>query len=699
MSGLRFAGQKWINSWVFGALFLFGISSGLRGQAAGKAAGPVGGSRLRTLNDTDFFFVPPQSGEQWAKRSAHLREQLNVSLGLYPKPGFVPLKPVVREVADRPEYSVHAVHFESVPGLLVTGSLYLPKGKEAVKDGKRPGVLCPHGHWQNGRFYENSEAAAKKEIASGAESTMEGALYPLQARCANLAMLGAVVFHYDMVGYADNGPIPHRDGFQDPGAALHLQGQTQLQTLNSLRALDFLHSMNQVDPKRIGVTGASGGGTQTFLLGALDERPAVAFPAVMVGSRMQGGCNCENAPYLRVGTGNVEIAGLFYPRPLAMSGANDWTIAIEKEGLPELKKLYALGGVDNLVQAKCWPEFGHNYNQKSREYMYGWMVSHLGLAGEVPVREKSFKPVLPAALAVFDKEHPRPESALSAAALRARLEKEEEEWIRSNRAAGAQAWKKAVGPFARTVFDLESIRPEAIQVRELGQGESISDFACQKLEITHSGTDRKLICDRLEPKSGCKGTVVWVGKSKDPEVVGLLNEGWRVVVPGSSYQRGGDAWKKAFTRGNAPYTYCYNRPALAESVRDLALVVKGLRFTEGMPVMAGNTLAAVAGCQLGESVKAVVADLNHFNYTQHASVDWGKDGELEWFLPGALRFGGLPGLLSSNPPSRLVFFGVEGTGAGDWSELLKSGDGMPELIGGNPKGPAEMVAQITSARR
>jgi len=115
--------------------------------------------------------------------------------------------------------------------------------------------------------------------------------------------------------------------------------------------------------------------------------------------------------------------------------------------------------------------------------------------------------------------------------------------------------------------------------------------------------------------------------------------------------------------------------------------------------MAGNTLAAVAGCQMGESVKAVVADLNHFNYTKHARADWGKDGELEWFLPGALRFGGLPGLLSSNPPSRLVFFGVEGTGAGDWSELLKSGDGMPELIGGNPKGPAEMVAKITSARR
>ena len=95
------------------------------------------------------------------------------------------------------------------------------------------------------------------------------------------------------------------------------------------------------------VTGASGGGTQTFMLGAVDDRPAVAFPAVMVSTAMQGGCICENCSYLRIGTGNVEIAGLFAPKPLAMSAANDWTIEIEKKGLPELKQLYHTLGVDD----------------------------------------------------------------------------------------------------------------------------------------------------------------------------------------------------------------------------------------------------------------------------------------------------------------------------------------------------------------
>ena len=76
-----------------------------------------------------------------------------------------------------------------------------------------------------------------------------------------------------------------------------------------------------VDPTRIAVTGASGGGTQTFILCAVDERPAVAFPAVMVSTAMQGGCTCENACCLRTGPGNVEFAALFSPKPLGLTAA------------------------------------------------------------------------------------------------------------------------------------------------------------------------------------------------------------------------------------------------------------------------------------------------------------------------------------------------------------------------------------------
>src|SRR5690606_36454360 len=141
-------------------------------------------------------------------------------------------------------------------------------------------ILCPHGHWSNGRFTDAGQAAVKEEIAKGAEKSDEGGRSPLQARCVHLARLGCVVFHYDMIGYADSTQLSfdlgHRFakqrpemigesnwGLYSPQAESYLQSITGLQTYNSIRALDFLTSLPIVDAKRIGVTGASGGGTQT----------------------------------------------------------------------------------------------------------------------------------------------------------------------------------------------------------------------------------------------------------------------------------------------------------------------------------------------------------------------------------------------------------------------------------------------------
>src|SRR5262245_30412320 len=341
--------------------------------------------KAKTLNDY-FPMAVPTSKEAWETRRKELREQVLVANGLWPMPEKTPLKAVIHGKIDRDDYTIEKVYFASLPGHYVTGNLYRPK-----KAGdKLAGVLCPHGHWANGRFYDAGEGGAQAQIREKAEKTPEGAHYPLQARCAQLARMGCVVFHYDMVGYADSKPIGHRLGFTDGEAELRLQSFMGLQTWNSIRALDFLLSLPEVDPRRIGVTGASGGGTQTFILCAVDDRPTVAFPAVMVSTAMQGGCTCENCSYLRQDTGNIDLAGLFAPKPLAMSGANDWTIDIETKGLPELKKLYALYGAEDRVLAKCFPQFGHNYNQVSREVMYNWFNKHLQLGQKSPVVEKPF---------------------------------------------------------------------------------------------------------------------------------------------------------------------------------------------------------------------------------------------------------------------------------------------------------------------
>ena len=222
--------------------------------------------KLRTLDDYSPF-KPPAKLEEWKQRRQELREQVLVATGLWPMPVATPLQPVIHGKLDMGRYTIEKVSFASMPGHYVTGNLYRPKNVT----GKVPGILSPHGHWADGRFYDafdarNGAKAIFDQLANGAEFSVNGARYPLQARCAQLATLGCVVFHYDMLGVADSKAIPHREGFLDAEAQLRLQSNMGLQTYNSIRALDFISTLPDVDTKRLGVTGASGGGTQTFIL-------------------------------------------------------------------------------------------------------------------------------------------------------------------------------------------------------------------------------------------------------------------------------------------------------------------------------------------------------------------------------------------------------------------------------------------------
>ncbi|HEY8504633.1 MAG TPA: hypothetical protein VIL46_08625, partial [Gemmataceae bacterium] len=533
-----------------------------------------------TLNDY-FPFHPPATKDAWDDRRQRLREQVLVATGLWPIPEKTPLNPVVHGAIERDGYTVEKVYFASLPGHYVTGNLYRPSGKV---EGKRPGVLCPHGHWANGRFYDAGEAAAKALIKQGAEQTMAGARYPLQARCAQLARMGCVVFHYDMVGYADSTAIPHRQGFTDAEAELRAQNFMGLQTWNSIRALDFLCSLPDVDPGRIGVTGASGGGTQTFILCAIDERPTVAFPAVMVSTAMQGGCVCENCSYLRIGTGNVELAGLFAPKPLAMSGADDWTIEIEKKGLPELKKLYALHGAEDRVDAKCFPQFKHNYNQVSREMMYHWFNRHL-LGRDAPVREQPFEPVPPKELSVFDENHPRPGDELDAAGLRERMTKRSDEQMKALAPRDRESLEKFRGVVGTALRVMTGGLPKAGEVEingfreeELGGGIRLH----KGLIGRKGGGDQVPALGAMGPETD--GTVViWVhpaGKAS------LFTDGKLVPEAKAILDRKGsilavDVLQTGELKGDplkvderfAGYTFGYNRPLLANRVRDILTAV------------------------------------------------------------------------------------------------------------------------------
>src|SRR5207302_5436304 len=133
-----------------------------------------------------------------------------------------------------------------------------------------------------------------------------------------------------------------------------------LQLWNSIRSLDFLQSRPEVDPERIGAAGASGGGTQTFLLAAVDERVKVAVPVNMISLHMQGGCLCENPPGLRLDTNNLEIAATIAPRPLLMIAATgDWTAETLEVEFPEMRRFYALLGAGGRLAA---PRFEAPHN-------------------------------------------------------------------------------------------------------------------------------------------------------------------------------------------------------------------------------------------------------------------------------------------------------------------------------------------------
>lgn len=369
-----------------------------------------------------FPFKVPDSIEEWTWRKNYLKQRLLTVLGLWPSLPRLPLNPQIYGKIDMEDYTIEKVYFESLPGFYVTGNLYRPKnGKPPY-----PGVLCPHGHWDGGRFYDAGAKTVAMEIIEGAELYSEGGRNPIQARCVHLARMGYVVFNYDMIGYADSIQIPasvahgfrkqrpemnhpERWGFFSPQAELWYQSIMGLQSWNSIRALDFLESLPEVDRNRIGVTGASGGGTQTFILCAIDHRPAVAFPAVMVSTEMQGGCTCENCCGLRIDTGNVEIAALFAPKPLGMTAANDWTARMLTHGFPELKRLYGMYGAMEKVELFPYLQFTHNYNAISRAAMYSWFQRWLKPGEKVPI-ERDYQRLTSKELSVWDEAHPAPTS-------------------------------------------------------------------------------------------------------------------------------------------------------------------------------------------------------------------------------------------------------------------------------------------------
>jgi dienelactone hydrolase len=247
-------------------------------------------------------------------------------------------------------YIAENVAIESLPGVYVSGTLYRPaKGK-----GPFPAVMLAQGHFELQHYSDYAQILS-----------------------ATLARMGCVVFSYDMFA---KGEESLQFAFEDHRTTI----APTMQTINSTRVLDFLSALPYVDPKRIGMTGASGGGTQTFLLTALDPRIAVSVPVVMVSSWFFGGCPCESSLPIhscgKLGTNNVEIAALAAPRPmLVVSDGGDWTANVPEIEFPYLKRIYGFYGKTDLIENVHLEKEGHDYGPSKRQAVYHFLAKHLDL--------------------------------------------------------------------------------------------------------------------------------------------------------------------------------------------------------------------------------------------------------------------------------------------------------------------------------
>lgn len=332
---------------------------------------PTADERLGRCRHLDMRMTMPTyaTKEAWETRAAWLRDHIRVGTGLLPEPERTPLKAQVFGKAEHDGYSVEKASIESRPGFYCTGNLFRPLGKGA---GPFPAVACPHGHWEHGRLQD-----------------------VVQARCISLARLGYVVFALDMVGVNDSARQVGKHTGVFPGDRNELWGFSamHLQSWNTVRAIDFLQSLPGVDPKRIGVTGGSGGGTQTFMVMGIDPRVSAAAPVCMISGIMQGGCECENAPLLRIETCNIEIGALMAPRPMIMpSVTGDWTKETPKVESPSIRAVYELYGAADKVTAPQI-EGGHGYPKPHRESVYGFFAKYLqAAASAAPIAEPAFEP-------------------------------------------------------------------------------------------------------------------------------------------------------------------------------------------------------------------------------------------------------------------------------------------------------------------
>jgi dienelactone hydrolase len=586
---------------------------------------------------------------EWETRAKEIREQVLVSCGLWPMPEKTPLHQHIFGKVERDGYSVEKVYFQPLPGFYLGGNLYRPLGRGP---GPFPGVLNPHGHWKEGRLADAKEGS-------------------IPARCITFARQGMVAFSYDMVGYNDTrmrGPQtdkPHYDVHRQFGTNrtdqlwnVSLMG---LQTWDSIRALDFLASLPDVDPKRLACTGESGGGTQTYMLGAVDDRLAAQAPVVMVSHTMQGGCSCENAPGLRVQYYNVEIAATAAPRPqILVAATGDWTKATLTVEGPAIRHIYELFQKPQNFRAVRF-DYNHNYNQTSREAVYD-AFDHWLLKNPDPalLKEPPYIKEADEALRVFPKDSFPADALTRDQLIQAMIDRTKAQWqaLQGGGKRGLENYKRVMLPAWKHSLQLEWPM-KGPEFSSPGPGKS-DEYV---LDASSSAPGVNVKCYHPAKPSSRFAVLVSAGggpAAGAPSPALFLDHGYSVLlINGFSTGTTADPFADFFTT--------YNRTEAQERVRDLVRVCAFARghLKARQVVLFGKGRAGLWAMLAAPASDAVIADCDQLDVSTDASL-LARD----LFFPGARSLGGFEGAALMAAPHPLL---LQNAGTKFSTDALRSG--------------------------
>ena len=338
-----------------------------------------------------------KSVEAWKKARPGYRSELFYMLGLQPRPDRTPLCATITGSLRTDDYIVDMIHYQSRPGLYVTGNLYRPAVVAANQ--RLPAIFYVCGHSGRGR---NGNKTA------------------FQSHGIWFARHGYVCLIVDTLQLGEIGAT-HHGTYRENRWWWHSRGYTPagVECWNGIRGIDYLSGRSDVDPERIAVTGISGGGASTFWIAAADPRVKVAvavsgmadLPAYVPHRVINGHCDCMffyntfRWPWAR-------IAALIAPRPqLFVNSDNDQIFPMDanQRVIQRLERLYSLYGAGDRVDAVV-SIGGHAYRQDIRQSTFRFLNLHLkGQAAEVTDSEVDLvrgprsgdHPIAPERLRVF----------------------------------------------------------------------------------------------------------------------------------------------------------------------------------------------------------------------------------------------------------------------------------------------------------